>query len=164
MSAIIYTRIKGHILKLTMLMDGDPWLGESFLHKIRDLDEASAYYTPYPGMNSIAGLIWHCTYWKRTVIHHLLGDHTYRDKTIEKQNFLPMKELESRGWDFIKNEFIMTHHELVDRLGSETDSILDKEYQPGYTYDYLIEGIIQHDAYHLGQVGLILRMINSQKP
>jgi uncharacterized damage-inducible protein DinB len=122
------------------------------------VDEQRAFYTPKPGMNSIAALIGHCTYWKKVAIHHLHGDSSFRDITIDKMNFATEAQLRYMGWDALKSDFDQTHHQLIHALETQTDELLNKEYQVGYTYEYLLEGILQHDSYHLGQIGLLLRM------
>jgi len=96
-------------------------------------------------------------------VQRILGNHDYRDQTVGELNFPPLASLQAKGWDTIKNEFIRSHHELLETLGRQTDDFLGREYHPGHSYDYLIDGIIQHNAYHLGQVVLILKMLRQPK-
>lgn len=156
-------RIKRHITKLNLLMDGEAWVGENFLNKLQGLEESHAFMAPLPGINSIAALICHCTYWQMVAVQRILGNHSYRDQTVGELNFPPLASLQAKGWDTIKNEFIRSHHKLLETIGRQTDDFLGREYHPGHSYDYLIDGIIQHNAYHLGQVVLILKMLRQPK-
>jgi heme-degrading monooxygenase HmoA len=155
------SRIKEIILKLNLLMDGGGWLGESFRQKLQGVDESLAFTAPLPQMYCIAALLWNCTYWKRMAIYQILGDHTDRENKADKKNFLPLEELKAQGWEAIKNNFFEAHRELVEVLGLQKDSLLTKEYPPGYNYEFLIEGIIQHDVYHLGQIGYLEKALKT---
>ena len=152
-------RIDRYIDTLKRLFEGNNWLDESFTKKLKDVDEQHAFAVPVPGFHSIAEIVWHCIYWKRVVIKHLEGDHDYKKKTVKQQNFLPAEELKAKGWTFLRDELFNTQTELLTLLGSLTDYSLDQEYHPGYTHEFLLEGIVQHDAYHLGQIGLVNKLI-----
>jgi len=53
---------------------------------------------------------------------------------------------------------------MIQLIEGRDDSYLDTVFQDsGYTFKYLIEGIIQHDIYHLGQIGIVLKLIHSTK-
>jgi hypothetical protein len=40
------------------------------------------------------------------------------------------------------------------------DNFLESEYKEGRSFDYIVEGIIHHDIYHLGQIGLVISLLN----
>jgi heme-degrading monooxygenase HmoA/uncharacterized damage-inducible protein DinB len=156
-------RIKSYIRQLRQLYEGGSWQQESFLEKLKDIDDASAFREPLPGLNTIAGLVWHCTYWKTVLIERMKGNHGYREATMQQLNFLPPDELHKKGWQRIKDDFEKTHTTLVAMLMPLPDDFLLTEYQPGFTYEHHLEGIVQHDIYHLGQIGLVKRMIKEDK-
>jgi uncharacterized damage-inducible protein DinB len=154
-------KIQLYIEQLQRLYHGGNWVGESFEGKLKDLKEDEVYLQPLPDVHSVAEVVWHCIYWRTVTIHRLQGDgNRYRDATAEKLNFLGKEELKAKGWSALKKELAETQTVLIDLLKTETDPFLNKEYQPGYSFDFLIEGTIQHDYYHLGQIGLILKMLS----
>lgn len=157
------SRIKDYVTRLNLLMDGEAWVGENFLNRLNGLEESLAFKVPFPGLNSIAAIIWHCSYWETVGLQRILGNYGYLDQTVGELNFPPLETLQAKGWDAIENGFLSTHRELVETLGRQTDGFLCREYNPGLTYAHLIDGIIQHNAYHLGQVVLILKMIGHSK-
>ena len=152
--------IQRHIFKFKQLWNGDGWLGESFAGKLKVVNEFTAFVCPAFNLHSIAEVLWHCLYWKKVAIGHLQGDHTYKEKTMEKMNFLHLDELKCRGWQWLLSEWEQTNESLIQNLNDKQDDILKTDYVPGYSFEYLIEGIIQHEAYHLGQIGLVWKMVN----
>ncbi|MGH2568080.1 MAG: hypothetical protein ACRDGA_07040, partial [Bacteroidota bacterium] len=62
------------------------------------------------------------------------------------------------------NELAQTQLEISHQLSTKRDTFLEEEYQPGYTFDHHMEGIIQHDLYHLGQIGLVIKIIRTLEP
>jgi uncharacterized damage-inducible protein DinB len=157
-------KIKNYVRQLDQLYNGGNWVGESFAGKLNDLAEADAFSQPLPGVHSVAELVWHCIYWRIVTLDRLRGGkNKYRDETAETLNFLPVDELKVKGWIQIREQLKETQHALTDLLKKNNDTFLTNEYQSGYTYDFLIEGTIQHDYYHLGQAGLVLKILSTLK-
>ena len=51
-----------------------------------------------------------------------------------------------------------SQRDWVQFLGNINETDLQKSYEPGQMTNYeLIQGIIQHDAYHLGQIIIIAK-------
>jgi len=64
------------------------------------------------------------------------------------------------GWKGLLKMFHDTHQTLIDLLSNSSDQILKEEYYPNCSFERLLDGIVQHDAYHLGQIGLILTLLS----
>ena len=152
-------RLESYIDQLQNLYDGDNWVGETFIGKIADLDEIIVFEEPFPGGNTIAGIIWHCYYWRLVMIKRLQGDHTYRNATVELQNFLTLAQLKVKGWDEIKTELELSQKQLIDLLNYRKDEELNVDFNDGYDLEYFLAGIIHHDVYHIGQLGLLRRIL-----
>lgn len=152
-------RVKDFVRQLNSLFDGGSWQGESFAAKLRDLSPEVAFAQPVAGVHSIAEIVWHCTYWRMVAINHFEGDPGYRDRTVKENNFLPLAALQEKGWDAIYDGLLQSQWKLLSVLERCRDTVLQREYAPGYRLAYLVEGIIQHDLYHLGQIGLVKRMV-----
>jgi uncharacterized damage-inducible protein DinB len=154
------SKVKDYVRQLEQLYHGGSWQAESFVEKLKDVDEGQAFTEPVPGVHSIAEIVWHCIYWRTVLIRRLEGNQNYREETVGEQNFLPVQELKKRGWAALKQALEETQATLMRHLRANNDSFLTNEYQSGYTYDYHFEGIIQHDVYHLGQIGLVKKILS----
>lgn len=156
-------KVKEYLRQLNQLYDGGSWQAESISAKLRSITAVEAFRQPSPGIHSVAEIVWHCIYWRNVFLKRVDGDQSYRDRTMEALNFLPLNELEQKGWPELMTELQQTQSDILHVLRSKRDLFLEEEYQPGYTFDFLVEGLVQHDIYHLGQIGLIIKMNRSRE-
>ena len=141
------------------IYDGDPWLGESFMEKLKDVTEKEAFTPPITGVHSIAELVAHVIYWRSPIIKKLKGEKNYVGLMDSPENWPSIDSLKSKGWKKLLDEFSESQKELLASLKKVNADFLQEEYKPGVTWDQLIEGVVQHDVYHLGQLGLVKKMI-----
>ena len=71
------------------------------------------------------------------------------------------------GWPYILNDFNTTSTKLITLLKQKDESFLDEiyydtDYNGRYKYLFVIEGMLQHDLYHLGQLGIIIKLLNDK--
>ena len=152
-------RLKEFIRQLKELFDGGSWQGESFKEKLKRVDEVNAFLQPIPGVHSIAEIIWHCIYWRMTLLKSGNGELGYRDSTFEKLNFLSVEQLRSQGWEKLHAALLASQEQLISMLTIKSESFLEEHYEKDKTFSHLVEGIIQHDIYHLGQIGLVQKIL-----
>lgn len=145
--------------QLWQIYEGGNWLEESFSKKLDHLPVALAFVRPAPNIHSVAELVWHCTYWRRVNLQRLAGNAAYRDATVETENFLPLEVLQRTGWEVLKSYLDSTQDLLLEELSDKDDLYLLREYESGKSYEFILAGTIEHDAYHLGQIGLVIRML-----
>ncbi|WP_314058014.1 hypothetical protein [Empedobacter brevis] len=80
------------------------------------------------------------------------------------ENWRTNEELKTIGWKKLKADLLESQNELVNLLADKTDAYLEEnDYVPGYSYKYLVEGLIHHDIYHLGQIGITLKLLNQKE-
>lgn len=157
------TKTQYYIHQLEQLFTGGSWQGETFTEKLKNVNEELAFEQPVKGVHSIAEIVWHCIYWRTVFIKCMEGNFSYRNETIEELNFLDISALKQKGWKKIIAEFNNTRQRLIDLLGSIPDDFLLKEYRESHNLEYLAEGIVQHDLYHLGQIGLVKKILAMRK-
>ncbi|MET0242866.1 MAG: hypothetical protein ABW174_05340, partial [Flavitalea sp.] len=74
-------------------------------------------------------------------------------------NWRDNETLKLEGWAILKENLSNTQTDLVKLLESKDDDFLNQKWKDEQSYDWLIAGLIQHDAYHLGQIGIIYKMV-----
>lgn len=153
------TKISSYIRQFEQLYSGGSWQDESFEAKLQDITNETAFTQPLPGVHSIAEIIWHSLYWRTVLIKIMEGNDRYKDETAEKYNFLPVETLKQQGWNHLWNEWKKSQEQIIQYLSEKTDRYLEEK-GPGKTdREYIVEGIVQHDIYHLGQIGLIKKIM-----
>ena len=70
-------------------------------------------------------------------------------------------ELIKIGWANLKKMLYESQTELISLFDRQDDSYLQNAFlDTDYNFHYLIEGIIHHDLYHLGQIGITIKLLN----
>lgn len=143
--------------------DGNNWLDENFKKKLEKVNEENAFVRPIPEIHSIAELVAHILIWRVEGIKKLQGMKS--NITMNSpENWRANDELKKIGWKKLKNDLFNAQTELVELIENESDNYLENnDYVPGYSYKYLIDGLIHHDIYHLGQIGITLKLLNRNK-
>jgi len=156
-------KVRMYVQQFVQNYEGGSWQAENFIDKLNDVDESLAFQQPMPGVHSVAEIVWHCCYWRTVLINSLNGDYGYRERTMGELNFLPLEAVRKKGWKTLLSDLELTQKVLLVMLGRMRDRDLLKEYTPGHTFDHMIVGIVQHDIYHLGQIGLVKKIVSTNK-
>lgn len=156
-------KIRYYVQQLEEVYRGGNWNAESFLGKLTAIDEEIAFTQPLPGTHSVAEILWHTIYWRTVILKRIGGDYEYGEQTENEQNFLPLETLKEKGWAELLVELRDIQEELLKAIKARDDNFLKKEFQSGTSVDRELEGLILHDTYHLGQIGLVISMLVNQR-
>jgi hypothetical protein len=67
------------------------------------------------------------------------------------------------GWEALKSHFYESTTTLINALESQDDTYLETMFpDTDDNFHYLIEGIIQHELYHLGRIGITIKLLNQK--
>ena len=137
------------------------WLDENFEKKIEGISADQPFHRPLPQLHSVAELISHLLEWRKESIRKLTGGGA-KLRVESPENWRTNEELRLIGWEKLKSEFYNSQTELTELIQDKTDDYLENKYDGEYTFKYLIEGLIHHDLYHLGQIGITIKFLNLQ--
>lgn len=154
--------IKNIAKQLRDIQEQENWLDENFKKKIDQLPEDQAFIRPVPEMHSVAELISHLLEWRKESIRKLTGK-TPVLSMESPENWRTNEELEKTGWHKLKSDFYESQEELIRMIENESDEYLKNTYMDGYKFHYLLEGLIHHDLYHLGQIGITVKFLKLKK-
>lgn len=75
-----------------------------------------------------------------------------------------MEELRTIGWTRLTSGLEESKLQLINALTHQNDDFLQTPFlDTGYNFLYLMEGIIHHDVYHLGQIGITIKLLKDAK-
>lgn len=158
--------IENIIQQLEDVQSGKLWIGSNFKSKLSQIDESLVFVKPNDDMHSVAEIISHLTLWrKETILKINTGKGSKTDDCEE--NWLTNDKLQIVGWDKIKSEYDRTLSELIDLLKSKDDEFLnelyyDTDFKGDFEYRFVINGMLHHDIYHLGQLGIIIKYLKKE--
>jgi len=160
--------ISSLIDQLQEIQSGNIWLGVNFEKKIKLLNEERFFYKPNE-LHSVAEILSHLTAWRKDVIIKITngkGNITDGDPS----NWINNEALKKLGWENIISEYKSTLSTIIDLLKDRTDEFLndhyfDIDFKGSYPYSFALYGLLHHDIYHLGQIGILITMMKKkQKP
>jgi len=146
---------------LNNVVDGHPWFGPSIFNVLDRMSIEILNKSPYSEGRSIADYLAHMMAWREFVIEKLRGNAQYSVEINSDQDWPkhPINSIED--FQKVKDFFSQSNKMIISILSNWTDEMLD-EIVPGqeYTFDHALNGLIQHDVYHLGQLMLTYRMVS----
>ncbi len=147
------------IRQLTQTYADGAWFGDTFMEKLEDVTEKEAFTRPAPDIHSIAELIAHVIYWRSPLIKALKGSPDYKGSVEHPDNWTDLETLQKRGWKRLMKDFDESQKSMIALLQDVKPTFFEQLYAPGRTWGFVVEGIVQHDIYHLGQLALVKKMV-----
>lgn len=140
---------------------GDPWFGRSATMLLTEVDEQTAF-EKMRDQHNILELVWHMINWREFAIHCLTHSGEIQLEHFEKMDWRELDHTNHSLWQAGLKKLDETQENLIQILLQQDDAILDKNV-PGRNYNYrkLVNGIIQHDIYHLGQIAYINKLLKN---
>ena len=154
--------IKNIIRQLYEIHNGSLWFDQFFRDRIDNLSDAESLTRPIPQIHSVAEHISHILAWRKECLLRFKGLRT--ELMNSHDDWKNNVELNKIGWTNLKKAFYESQLELIHALEDQDDTYLETKFlDTDYNFHYLIEGIIHHDLYHLGQIGITIKLLNENK-
>ena len=152
-------RISSYIKQFNEVFNGNPWVDETFAKKLDSLTEDQAFKKAPDNNHSAAEVVSHIIVWRAEVLRRLNENTTHSNLQDESpENWKDLALLRQQGWQQLYEDFKASHYQVIHFLQYKEDEYLDALIGDSvHTTEYYIAGLLQHDLYHLGQIGLILK-------
>jgi uncharacterized damage-inducible protein DinB len=150
--------------KLEKVYGGDPWYGNSAKSVLKNIDPEAAFIRVERNTHTIAELVSHITAWREFVSARLSGDNDFRMLQKISFDWKRIDKNKETAWKNLLTALDKSQREILATLKKTDDDFLNRKvYRKRYNMEFLIEGSIQHDLYHLGQISLLKKMNNGKK-
>jgi hypothetical protein len=154
------SKIEGLLAAIDHASVGDPWHGPSLARLLSDVDASVASARPIPGVRSIWEIVLHLTAWAREVAHRLDG---HPPGPPVGGDWPEMDETTALAWDSARTDLAEAHGDLKRvlavfpsaRLSEPVGTNRDAPLGTGVSFEAMVGGLLQHDAYHGGQIAVI---------
>lgn len=151
--------IQSIIRNLENTLDGTPWYGRPVYAILREVDSSIAYKKPNAESHSLIELLYHMLTWAEFTLKRIEKDDINDLAAFEK---LDWREIDPKihDWDEGLGALIATHQQMIALLRSKDDGFLNEtvDYRQ-YNFRFLLNGLIQHNIYHLGQVAYLKKLL-----
>lgn len=156
--------IQSIIRNLEDILDGDPWYGRSVYAILREVEPVIAYKKPTTRSHSLIELLYHMLTWAEFALKRIEKDKIDDLAAFEKIDPIAIgwREIDPKihDWDEGLGAFIATHQQIIALLATKDDTFLNEtvDYRQ-YNFGFLLNGLIQHNIYHLGQVAYLKKLL-----
>lgn len=139
------------------LYNGNPWIDVTIMGTLKNISAKHAAKKIFPDRNSIWQIVNHLTSWRENVLLRVQGN-----EIISPNNnyFMEITDSSETAWEEALERLANSQKQWTDFLKNFNESQFDKIYPSNkMTYYEHIHGILQHDAYHLGQIVLLSKLV-----
>lgn len=151
--------IKSIIKNLQATLDGQPWYGRPLYEMLDEVEPAIVYKRPNENSHSLIELLYHMLIWAEFTLRRVQGEKEEDMAALEK---LDWREIDPsvHTWKQGLKEFKQVHKTLIALLETKDDEFLKGivDYRQ-YNFRFLLNGFIQHNIYHIGQVAYLHKLL-----
>lgn len=135
---------------------GDPWIDNTIAGELKSLTAEQAE-KKFGGLNSIWQIANHMISWRNALIARVMDS----PLPHPDNNFIEeISDTSEYAWKETLIKFEKSQEDIVKFLSAEEDSLLEKvSPSSGYSFFELVNAILIHDSYHLGQIVLIKKLL-----
>lgn len=144
----------------------DPWHGPSTLTLLQGLTAEAAAAYPVPGGHSVWEIVLHMISWQNEVRRRLEGN---EPDMPEEGDWPEVGQVTEAAWKRDRKRLGESLTDLLDTLNSLREEDLDRtgggldDRDPalgtGVTLRAMVNGLVQHNAYHSGQIALLRKAL-----
>ncbi|HEY6062446.1 MAG TPA: DinB family protein [Chitinophagaceae bacterium] len=147
------------IRNLQNTLSGEPWFGRALYPIMEEVDASKVYTKPKGTEHSLIELLYHMITWATFCLLQLKNSSPEELKETES---LDWRELDPKThtWKNGMTAFKEIHKEIVSFLETKNDELLSQMVKGRkFNYRFMLNGLIQHNIYHLGQVAYVKKLL-----
>jgi len=151
---IIMTQAESLAEQIEKTITGPAWYGLSLIESVGDVSADEALFRLDESSHSIWQQVWHLNNWIGVFHNRLNGKEMAW--LPENEDWPSTKALNEQEWKKAKDTVVASHKRFVEQARKLSDSQLSQQV-PGkdYPFAFMMQGIAQHVAYHVGQIVLV---------
>ena len=137
-----------------------PWFGRAVYEILGEADDSKVHTKPNGTEHSMIELLWHMNTWAEFALGSLENRSAEEMKAIEANDWREI-DPKTHTWKKGLEQLKATHNTIVEILTQKTDDNFLGDIVPlrKFNFRYMLNGLIQHNIYHLGQVAYIKKML-----
>ena len=153
----LYTPKEQLLADFENVFSGEPWYGESVLTILEGISSEQAM-KPVGGRR-IYTLLLHMLAWRTYLLRQLQGETDY---DIETNSVVDWPTYQNEGaafWPRAVTSLKESQQHILTLLRSfSEEQLMETVPRRIFSFAFLVNGVIQHDVYHLGQIALLKKL------
>ena len=141
-------------------LSGQPWFGRAVYEILGEVDQSKANTKPNGTEHSMIELVWHMNTWAGFVLGSLENKTADEMKSIEANDWREI-DPKTHTWNKGVEALKATHSRIIELLNQKENDNFLSDIVPTrkFNYRFMLNGLVQHNIYHLGQVAYIKKML-----
>lgn len=150
--------VQSIIANLERVLTGQPWYGEAVMPMLQKIHPAVVYINSKSSHAAIE-IVYHMITWAEFTLSRVQKKQNYDLQTAEQMDWRII-DPKIQTWAKALGEFEQLHKQLIAELQTKDDAFLNEtvDYRD-YNFRFLLNGLIQHDIYHLGQIAFLKNLL-----
>jgi len=137
--------------------NGNPWLDVTIVNTLKEISAADAVKKT-GNLNSIWQIVNHMIEWREVLWKKINGEKVF----VTDNNFIEeIKDPSEKQWKQTLKRFEKSQKNILTFLSKAKDLDYDKVFPNGHTSSEHLQAIPQHDAFHLGQIVLLKKLMDN---
>jgi uncharacterized damage-inducible protein DinB len=155
------TEMQRIVDQLRRVQEGGAWFGSSLSELLEGLEAADAAARPVPGAHSIWEIVLHITVWEDAVRRRLGGETV---QPTDAEDWPEAGDPSTARWRASLATLADGHRWLREAmLGFPAQRFEEARTKEGGTWYQMLHGVMEHDLYHSGQIGLLKRALAGER-
>ncbi len=147
------------IASLQNILQGQPWYGKAVYDLLQEVNEVNVFTRPGVDSHSLADLVFHMLTWALFAQERIEGLPIADMAALDALDWRPIDPA-VHHWKNALQDLKTAHNKIIELLQAKDDSFLEQkvDYRK-YNFRYLLNGLIQHNIYHIGQVAYVSKWL-----
>jgi len=146
--------------RLENALYGEPWFGRPALSILQDTNPSFSYMIAGNGGRSLSDLLWHMITWAQFTLDRLEKKEEPDMAAFEALDWRWI-DVEINSWEKGMIEFRSVYDRIIALASTKDDTFLEEKVDyRSYNFRFLLNGLIEHTIYHLGQVAYAQKLLS----
>ncbi|MBL7740689.1 MAG: DinB family protein [Chitinophagaceae bacterium] len=152
--------VRSIIRNLENTLNVEPWFGRPVYALLDEIDPAIVYKKPNK-QHSLIELLYHMVTWAEFTLKRVEGDQEQDMAAFEKKDWRVI-DPSVHTWEKGLKQLRIVHKEMIALLQTKNDDFLKEivDYRQ-YNFRFLLNGLIQHNIYHAGQIAYVHKLLTA---
>lgn len=157
------TEIQSIINNFHGIHAGEPWFGRSVYDLMDEVDPEITSIKPNNSSHSLLDLLYHMLTWAEFTLRRIEGDKEQDLQYFENIDWR-MIDPSMHNWEKGLAGLKKTNQQILEALEKKDDSFLEQKVDyRRYNFRFLLNGFIQHEIYHVGQVAYLKKLLDNME-
>ena len=142
------------------VLNGNPWYGKPVLEVLNTVNQQKVFDKPNDQSHSMIELLYHMITWVDFTLHRLEKNQNF-DPDVNQSLDWRQTNSELHTWNNGIAEFTAGMNKIINLLENSRDGLLDEKVDfRDYNFRVLLNGLIQHNIYHIAQIAFLNKSLS----